>query len=134
MGSDQSRKICSGVNDPDRPYYRRTSIWTGQRTIQNTGGRPGSTHRQGDLSFGAAGLQVGNRFLGFREWKDSVDGFMAKPQREMVTDYLRLRAFGSFPFATRDFFSTLNPSISIRQTSSYTRSSFGLAHSMAWAG
>jgi hypothetical protein len=33
MGGDQSRKICADVNDPDRPYYRRTPIWTGQRTI-----------------------------------------------------------------------------------------------------
>jgi hypothetical protein len=59
---------------------------------------------------------------------------MTSEHQQSIADYLRLRPFGRFLFATRDFFSTLNPSISIRHTSSYTMSSFGLAHSMAWAG
>jgi hypothetical protein len=35
--------------------------------------RAGSTHRQDDLAFSAAGLQVGHRFFGFGERKDSID-------------------------------------------------------------
>jgi hypothetical protein len=33
MSGDQSRKICSDINDPDRSYGWQTSIWTGKRTI-----------------------------------------------------------------------------------------------------
>ena len=33
----------------------------------------GSTHRQDDLAFGVAGLQVGHRLLGLREREDAVD-------------------------------------------------------------
>jgi hypothetical protein len=41
--------------------------------IAGAQGRAGSKHRQDDLAFGAAGLQVGDRRLGLAEREDAVD-------------------------------------------------------------
>jgi hypothetical protein len=43
------------------------------RAHQDLNGRAGSTHRQDDLAFGVAGLQVGNRLLGLSERIDAVN-------------------------------------------------------------